>query len=56
MVASEKMSELMGELNQDKDYEKMIYSDCKIGDVYKERVQVGEVVHGFRLKGGAMLR
>ena len=34
------MGELIDELNQDKNVEKMIMSDMKIGDIYKERIQV----------------
>lgn len=34
------MGELIDELNQDKNFEKMILTDMKIGDIYKERIQV----------------
>ena len=40
MVANKKMGELMDELNQDKDFEKMMMSDTKIGEVYRNRIKV----------------
>ena len=34
------INELIQDLNNDKDVEKLILSDCKVGDIYKERVKV----------------
>lgn len=35
-----KINELVEELNQDKDIERMILTETKIGEVYKQRVDV----------------
>ena len=40
MIANKNTNELVNELNQDKNFEKMIITDMKIGDIYKERIKV----------------